>query len=411
MKKIIVSFLLGILFTLAIGVVTIYGITHKDIILNKNSNNISDLLGIMIETDIDSNKYVLSEENKWPGLGYYFNPVLSNCENGSEIVWKNNRVVVNTKTSDKCYVYFDKVQVYDFKYTGDSQTFEVPKDGLYKIELWGASGGDLSQYLGGRGAYTVGNIELEKDDTLYIYVGNITYNGGGINTDIYGRAGGGATDIRLANGNWNEFDSLKSRIMVAAGGGGANNRNIGNEAIYYGAGNGGYGGALIGGTGESLEETHTNPETDLEFGWAFGYGGTQTKGGSLECKSYLAHGYLCDDNMLRGQFGFAVNYQSGGGSGYYAGGGAFHGGAGGGSSYISGYKGCVAIKQESTEDNIQPKDNCTDGTDNIECSYHYSGKIFTDADMIAGNMEMPSPDGGTEIGHTGDGYARITLID
>ncbi|MFR6022531.1 MAG: glycine rich domain-containing protein [Clostridia bacterium] len=30
--------------------------------------------------------------------------------------------------------------------------------------------------------------------------------------------GGGATDIRLVSGEWNDFESLKSRIMVAGGG-------------------------------------------------------------------------------------------------------------------------------------------------------------------------------------------------
>ncbi len=69
---------------------------------------------------------------------------------------------------------------------------------------------------------------------MYIYVGEcyngaketMCYNGGGsggystvgIET---GTNGGGATDIRLLNGNWNDFESLKSRIMVAGGGGGS----------------------------------------------------------------------------------------------------------------------------------------------------------------------------------------------
>ena len=204
MKKIIVSFLLGIQFTLAIGVVTIYGITHKDIILNENSNNISDLLGIMIETDIDSNKYVLSEENKWPGLGYYFNPVLSNCENGSEIVWKNNRVVVNTKTSDKCYVYFDKVQVYDFKYTGDSQTFEVPKDGLYKIELWGAQGGGYNS-LGGHGGYSSGLYNGKQGTKLYVYVGGQGATVVGKRMDVSGGWNGGGGGYSGVSGKYSTY--------------------------------------------------------------------------------------------------------------------------------------------------------------------------------------------------------------
>lgn len=35
---------------------------------------------------------------------------------------------------------------------------------------------------------------------------------------------------------------------------------------------------------------------------------------------------------------------------------------------------------------------------------------LTDASTIAGNASMPSTSGGTETGHTGNGYARITAI-
>ena len=35
---------------------------------------------------------------------------------------------------------------------------------------------------------------------------------------------------------------------------------------------------------------------------------------------------------------------------------------------------------------------------------------LANASTIAGNASMPSPSGGTETGHTGNGYARITAI-
>ena len=35
---------------------------------------------------------------------------------------------------------------------------------------------------------------------------------------------------------------------------------------------------------------------------------------------------------------------------------------------------------------------------------------LTNANTIAGNASMPSVSGGTETGHTGNGYARITVI-
>jgi hypothetical protein len=116
---------------------------------------------------------------------------------------------------------------YTFSYTGDYQEFEAPYTGYYKMECWGAQGGySGSSATGGKGAYTSGNIYLTKGQKVYVYVGqtgsgttSATYNGGGHSGSLYSTyAGGGATDIRLESGDWDNFDSLKSRIMVAAGG-------------------------------------------------------------------------------------------------------------------------------------------------------------------------------------------------
>ena len=72
-----------------------------------------------------------------------------------------------------------------------------------------------------------------------------SFNGGGSGSNTCNEfknyLGGGATDVRLKNGDWDNLDGLKSRIMVAAGGGGGlYNRNsyTGNEP--------GDGGGLIG---------------------------------------------------------------------------------------------------------------------------------------------------------------------
>ena len=100
---------------------------------------------------------------------------------------------------------------------------------------------------------------------------------------------------------------------------------------------------------------------------------------------------------------------SGGGAGYYGGAsGKWQAGAGG-SGYISGYKGSVAIE---AEDNTNPKYGCEDGTDNITCSYHYSGKVFEETTMKSGNEKMPSYTSSSGmIGNTGNGFARITFAD
>ena len=174
---------------------------------------------------------------------------------------KNDIKLFGKGTKDDPYIIMQKDEegkyYYDYEYTGDVQTFTVPEDGTYKIELWGASGGDKDQYKGGNGAYTSGLITLSQNSKLYIYVGGAGsetdyggYNGGGniISGQSYsGASGGGATDIRLEPGSWNNFNSLKSRIMVAAGGGAANNRNRSVDEYWYGAGNGGSGGGNGGG--------------------------------------------------------------------------------------------------------------------------------------------------------------------
>ncbi len=128
------------------------------------------------------------------------------------------------------------VSAYD--YTGHYEKFVAPKSGKYVVELWGAQGGLISgSSPGGGGAYTKGLLRLEADEEVYVFVGGSPresgstsggWNGGG-NSSSTNSGGGGATDIRLYvnpsdNHNvWNNFQSLKSRIMVAAGGGGGGN--------------------------------------------------------------------------------------------------------------------------------------------------------------------------------------------
>lgn len=154
-----------------------------------------------------------------------------------------------------------------FSYTGAEQSANCALPGNYKIELWGATGGTgYSTYIhtgysyGGNGGYTSGTVALSSPTLLYIYVGGRGSNGptnkvssdysisGGYNGGGSGRqrnngnsythnsgSGGGATDVRLTGGAWNNFDSLKSRIMVAAGGGGGS----GHEGLSTGGHAGG----------------------------------------------------------------------------------------------------------------------------------------------------------------------------
>ena len=152
-----------------------------------------------------------------------------------------------------------------------------------------------------------------------------SFNGGAIGTS-YASSGGGATDIRLVSGNWNDFDSLKSRIMVAAGGGGATTWSRGS-----------YGGAAGGLFAYDVPYYATG-----SWGYTLNTGATQTSGGVGFVSSNAGrHGQS-------GKFGIGGNgntssgYGGGGGGGYYGGAGGGDGGpmtcsGSGGSSYISGH--------------------------------------------------------------------------
>ena len=92
----------------------------------------------------------------------------------------------------------------------------------YKLEVWGAQGinqgGGLygeSPCTPGKGGYSYGDINIEKNKNLYICIGGQPYNGGGIN----GFPGGGATHIASSNrGELKNYASYKSDIYIVAGG-------------------------------------------------------------------------------------------------------------------------------------------------------------------------------------------------
>ncbi len=255
--------------------------------------------------------------------------------------------------------------VINFDYTGTAKEITLTP-GTYIMECWGARGGGTYTGNGGAGGDTYGQIELYHNTTLYVYVGQYvntvnlpTWNGG--SSSGSGHPGGGASDIRITSGAWNEIKSLRSRIMVAAGGGGATPSGFSNYSRH--------GGGLVGGDASQYTQ-----------------GGTQT--GSVS--SYGENG----------GFGRNSNGGASGGNGYYGGAGASHvyGGGAGGSSFISGHPGCNAIRDaESTVHTGQPN--------------HYSRLVFSKTKMIAGNASMPNPRGtGNMTGNAGHGYVRITRV-
>lgn len=268
--------------------------------------------------------------------------------------------------------------ILNFDYTGAVQSVTLPK-GTYKLECWGAQGGNRSQDSAsatvtgsGFGGYSIGILTLTQLTTCYIYVGgqggmssstgNVKveggFNGGGFasheSTGEPGNGGGGATDVRIAQ------DSLYARIIVAGGGGGSGEDNE----------TGGYGGGETGGAGSgntSLTQASQTSGGTNSFG--FGLGGNTYNGG--------AGG--------GGWYGGASRYSV---SSYSTG--SDSEGGGGGSGYV--YTSSTAKNYPS---------GCL-----LNSSYY-----LTDAQTIAGNNSFVSPTGSSETGHSGNGYCRITVIE
>ena len=267
--------------------------------------------------------------------------------------------------------------VMNFDYTGSVQTVTLAP-GTYKLECWGAQGGNGSSNgnsninaVGGLGGYSVGTITLSKTQKVYIYSGgkgqtksntgsystvNGGFNGGGSNyTCGSGGSGGGGSDIRIGT------DSLYARVIVAGGGSGTG------WTIKGAAG-----GGILG-----LSNYNSS------------YNSTQTAGGIAYTSAY---------NIMptAGTFGIGGNGSgfseggSGGGGGWYGGGGAgYTGGSSGGSGYV--YTSVTASNYPN---------GCL-----LNSSYYLSN-----AQTIAGDQSFPAPSGSTETGHSGNGYVRITKL-
>jgi hypothetical protein len=261
-----------------------------------------------------------------------------------------------------------------FEYTGSVQSYAIPSGASsVKLEVWGAQGGDAT--YGGKGGYSVGTLNnLSGISNLYVYVGQQPtsttggWNGGGGYTN-FGTSGGGATDISLHNNTYNTTNHYNDRIIVAGGGGG---KGYSTGSTIYG----GYGGGLNGGTGGAGNAT------------AGGGGASQTSGG-IGASNTSSH----SGSSYSGEFGkgAAADYGGGGGGGWYGGGSGINSGtdaaAGGGSGYV----------WTSSTASSAPTGY------SVSSSYY-----LTDAQTIAGNTSFPAPGGGTETGHSGNGYARIT---
>ncbi len=293
---------------------------------------------------------------------------------------------------------------WSFDYTGEEQVFTTPISGTYKLEVWGAQGGNASNTstyggnngssaIGGYGGYSSGLITLSKGQKINIVVGSEGtssgmnefsvlkggYNGGGnggkgnnsfSSLGCYsGAGGGGATHIAFSAGLLVNFkNKLSELLIVAGGGGGAINHNTENN-------NGGAAGGIAGNGGSFLKTTTCNSNLSKinggtqTSGYLFGVGQTGRDAVSAICAQSGAAG---GGGGFYGGMSQTENYDTssgGGGSGYI------------GNTFLSSKAMYCYNCTESTEESTKTiKTTCTSVTPTENCSKQ------------------------------GNGYARITLI-
>jgi hypothetical protein len=252
--------------------------------------------------------------------------------------------------------------------------------GAYHLEVWGAQGGNDTSYpdtvFGGRGGYSKGTVQLNSKTTLYVYVGG---SGTGYlpGSNWGSTGGGGGTDIRLQNGAWNSSTGLKTRIIVAGGGGGRHGENY--EKVTGFIGNDG------GGTTAPSFTVNSRTIT----------GSTQTSGGSS----------TASDSIV-GSFGYANQY----GVRNVNSRGGYNGGANGSDNYANGgggggwWGGCTSWTTSSGGSGFVYTSS------NSQCSAS-ADYYLSNASTFSGNTNFISPYGGSRTGHIGNGFARITALN
>ena len=308
--------------------------------------------------------------------------------NKTKITPLSNTIVVR--------IIYKQIFNWEFAYTGEEQIFTVPVTGTYKLETWGAQGGNASsEYYGGYGGYSFGIIKLSAGQNVFVNVGGsgITstsntagyldggYNGGGRLYTIASScsntagSGGGATHMAFVQGLLPSINS-QNLLIVSSGGGGALTRYCGSGDQVYATG--GSGGGYIGNS--SIMNINT---------WAYSLstGGSQGSGGvsgTTNGEGGTANGSFGQGGSSSRTGGYTNS--SGGGGGYYGGAGGIFVGGGGGSGYIG---------NSLLTDKFMYCYNCE--TSDVESTKTYTTTCAE---------ETPTEN----CAKKGNGYARITLI-
>lgn len=233
-------------------------------------------------------------------------------------------------------------QTWNYDYTGVVQSFSTPCNGTYKLEVYGAQGGNARavgvNVSGGLGGYSTGKITISKSNALYIVVGGKGadsgnsngggFNGGGFASDHWSpsySAGGGATHIATTNrGVLANYNSYRNEVLLVAGGGGG---SMANDDWNY--------------TGK--HEDSTTYDTSIGGSGGGTTGGQPSRHGWCDCHSdredFVVTNKKIPNQTSGNTFGQGQSsYYAAGGGGWYGGYAAddWYDGSTGGSGYIGG---------------------------------------------------------------------------
>lgn len=313
--------------------VTLYAVFKRDIEIGMHPNG-----GAVIDGSSESTLKVSCFYNNGNSLSS--DVILPECpyakENQTFCGWTYNGQLY--KPGDKGAFTDDGIMLatwidteYDFPYSSSYVVFNIPADGIYEFEVFGAEGfyatNGTEKAMGGKGGHAKGYKKMTKGDLVYVANGGkpVNYsaggnNGGGnggiyTNSKTYGASGGGATCITTITNifgtynNSSQYYAKRAGVLIVAGGGGGGGIVTNSDGTLM-LNKGGDGGGDRG-----------------EDGSDGALGGRQVSTGSYEYTNYGAAPYYSSSSTTI----------SGGGGGYFGGNYALSGKSGaGGSGYVGG---------------------------------------------------------------------------
>jgi len=291
-------------------------------IINPNSGDANFQCRIAGSQKNDFKAYVFYS-SQMLGLLYAFTShTFTNCG----ATGQNGPTLANCTSSYSSASWTSNTDYFNMTTTG-IQEWTVPDSGTYKIEAWGASGGnDKNGLQHGFGAKIIGTFLLTKGEKYMILVGQK-----GLQGDYACGAGGGGSFV--VKGTIHTSVVAPDILIIAGGGGGAGRSNTSQEINGRTGRDGGYSynesnGKIVGGTDGGGGGADTGGDGSAGGGGFLqdgdrSYGSDAYKGKSFKNGGQGGTGASSGDGGFGGGGGAHGNWTGGGG------GGGFSGGAGG----------------------------------------------------------------------------------